>query len=193
MRKERKNIILNLPNILSLTRILLVPVFAGLMILRKTPEAFAVFLLAGFTDILDGFSARVLHLKTKLGALLDPAADKLLMTASFILLTIPGLSSPNVIPIWLTTVVIGRDLLIASGALILFKVRGQKTFPPSIPGKASTVCQMAVISLVLFFNLIKFRPPHLCWLYFLTLAITVLSLAPYVKWALGIMFSPKKN
>jgi cardiolipin synthase len=120
--------------------------------------------------------------------LLDPAADKLLITASFILLTIPGLNSPNVIPLWLTVVVIGRDLFIVSAAILLFKLRGQKTFPPSIPGKASTVCQIIVVLLVLLFNLAKVSPPFLAWLYFLTIALVILSTLDYSKFGLRIMF-----
>jgi cardiolipin synthase len=188
MREREKSVWLALPNIISLVRIFLIPVFVLMMIWRKTSEAFAILLLAGFTDVLDGFMARALKQRTKLGTLLDPAADKLLITASFILLTIPRLNSPNVIPLWLTMIVIGRDLLIVSGAFLLFKLRGQKTFPPSIPGKASTVCQIIVVLLVLLFNLAKATPPFLVWLYFLTLALVILSTLHYSKFGLRIMF-----
>lgn len=188
MREGEKSVWLALPNIISLVRILLIPVFVLMMIWRKTSEAFAVLLLAGFTDVLDGFTARALGLRTKLGALLDPAADKLLITASFILLTIPRLNSPNVIPLWLTMIVIGRDLVIASGAFLLFKLRGQKTFPPSIPGKASTVCQIIVVLLVLLFNLARVSSHFLVWFYFLTLALVILSTLHYSRFGLRIMF-----
>lgn len=188
MREREKSVWLALPNIISLFRILLIPVFVLMMTWRKTLEAFAVLALAGFTDVLDGFLARFLRQRTKLGALLDPAADKLLITASFITLTIPRLNSPNVIPLWLTMIVIGRDLLIVSGAFLLFKMRGQKTFPPSIPGKASTVCQIIVVLLVLLFNLAKVSSPFLVWLYFLTLALVILSTLHYSKLGLRIMF-----
>lgn len=188
MREGEKSVWLALPNIISLVRILLIPVFVLMMIWRKTSEAFAVLLLAGFTDVLDGFTARALGLRTKLGALLDPAADKLLITASFILLTFPRLNSPNVIPLWLTMIVIGRDLLIVSGAFLLFKLRGQKTFPPSIPGKASTVCQIIVVLLVLLFNLAKVSSHFLVWFYFLTLALVILSTLHYSRFGLRIMF-----
>lgn len=188
MREGEKSVWLALPNIISLVRILLIPVFVLMMIWRKTSEAFAVLLLAGFTDVLDGFTARALRQRTKLGTLLDPAADKLLITASFILLTIPRLNSPNVIPLWLTMIVIGRDLLIVSGAFLLFKLRGQKTFPPSIPGKASTVCQIIVVLLVLLFNLAKVSSYFLVWFYFLTLALVILSTLHYSRFGLRIMF-----
>ena len=193
MRKEEKNSLFNLPNILSLIRILLIPVFLVLMFQRKMLEAFIVFLFAGFTDILDGFTARLWHLKTKLGALLDPAADKLLMTASFIVLTLPSLNLSNTIPLWLTTAVVGRDLFLVSSAFIAYKLRGQKSFPPSTLGKTCTVCQVTIILLVLFFNSIKTSPPYLIWLYVLTLVLTLLSAVHYSYIGYKIFFPHQKS
>ncbi len=193
MRKEEKNSLLNLPNILSLLRILLIPVFLALMIQGKVMEASAVFFFAGFTDVLDGFAARLLHQKTKIGALLDPAGDKLLMTSAFIVLTIPSLNSPHIIPLWLTTVVISRDLFIVSSAFALYKLRGQKTFLPSLWGKSSTVCQFMVLILVLFFNSFQISFPYLRLLYFLTLAFTLLSGAHYSYIGFRIISLPKKS
>ena len=193
MRKEEKNSLFNLPNILSFLRILLIPIFLVLMFHRKIPEAFAVFLLAGITDVLDGLAARIWHQKTRIGALLDPAADKLLMTASFIVLTVPALNSPNFIPLWLTTVVIGRDLLIVSSAFVIYKLRGQKTFNPSILGKASTVCQFTVIFLVLLFNSIRILSPYLNLLYLLTLSLTLLSAVHYSYVGFRMISLPKRS
>lgn len=193
MRKEEKNSLLNLPNILSLLRILLIPVFLALMIRGKVMEASAVFFLAGFTDVLDGFAARLLHQKTKIGALLDPAGDKLLMTSAFIVLTIPSLNSPHIIPLWLTIVVISRDLFIVSSAFALYKLRGQKTFLPSLWGKSSTVCQFMVLILVLFFNSFQISFPYLRLLYFLTLALTLLSGAHYFYIGFRIISVPKRS
>jgi len=193
MRKEEKNSLLNLPNILSLFRILLIPVFLALMIRGKVMEASAVFFFAGFTDVLDGLAARLLHQKTKIGALLDPAGDKLLMTSAFIVLTIPSLNSPHIIPLWLTIAVISRDLFIVSSAFALYKLRGQKTFLPSFWGKSSTVCQFMVLILVLFFNSFQISFPYLPLLYFLTLALTLLSGAHYFYIGFRIISLPKKS
>lgn len=193
MRKEEKNSLLNLPNILSLLRILLIPVFLALMIQGKVMEASAVFFFAGFTDVLDGFAARLLHQRTKIGALLDPAGDKLLMTSAFIVLTIPSLNSPHIIPLWLTIVVISRDLFIVSSAFALYKLRGQKTFLPSIWGKSSTVCQFMVLILVLFFNSFQISFPYLRLLYFLTLALTLLSGVHYSYIGFRIISVPKRS
>ncbi len=193
MRKEEKNSLLNLPNILSLLRILLIPVFLVLMIRGKVMEASAVFFFAGFTDVLDGFAARLFHQRTKIGALLDPAGDKLLMTSAFIVLTIPSLNSPHIIPLWLTIAVISRDLFIVSSAFALYKLRGQKTFPPSIWGKSSTVCQFMVLILVLFFNSFQISFPYLRLLYFLTLALTLLSGVHYSHIGFRIISVPKRS
>jgi len=193
MRKEDKNSLLNIPNILSLLRILLIPVFVVLMIQRKIMAASAVFFFAGFTDVLDGFAARLLHQKTKIGALLDPAGDKLLMTSAFIVLTIPSLNFPHIIPLWLTIAVISRDLLIVSSAFALYKLRGQKSFPPSVLGKSSTVCQFMVLILVLLFNSFQISFPYLSLLYFLTLALTLLSGIHYSYIGFRIMSVPRKG
>lgn len=192
MNRGKKSTVLNPPNLLSLLRILLIPVFLFLMVKRKNQEAFVVFLIAGFTDVLDGFTARVWNMKTKIGAFLDPAADKLLMTASFIILTIPSLNSPNVIPLWLTMTVIGRDLLIASAAFILYLLRGQKTFKPTLLGKSCTVLQVMVIIIVLFLNTRQVSLPLLIWLYLLTLLFTVLSAVDYSFIGIRMLNRPKE-
>jgi cardiolipin synthase len=193
MRKEKKSSFLNLPNILSLLRILLIPVFLVLMIQGKIVEASAVFFFAGFTDVLDGFAARLLHQETKIGALLDPAGDKLLMTSAFIVLTIPSLNSPHIIPLWLTIIVISRDLFIVSSAFALYKLQGQKSFPPSLLGKSSTVCQFMVLILVLFFNSFQISFSYMHLLYFLTLVLTLLSGMHYSYIGFRIISLPRKS
>lgn len=192
MKEKKKSDWLKLPNVLSLLRILLIPVFLILMVNRKTTEAFYVFLFAGLTDVLDGFAARILHQKTKIGAILDPAADKLLMTASFIILSIPALNSPNVIPSWLTFSVIGRDLLIASAALALYMLKGQKTFLPSLLGKTCTVLQVMVPLLVLLLNTRQISSPLLLWFYYLTLLFTLLSAVHYAFIGYRMLSQPRE-
>ena len=163
------------PNIISIARILLIPLFLFMLIQNNKLGALIVFFIAASTDFLDGIAARLLNQKSSLGALLDPAGDKLLMTSGIIALSLPSLSSPNVIPIWLTVAVIGRDLYIVWGAFMLYRRIGRKTFPPIITGKLSTVCQMSVLVLVLLLNTLNTSPWFLLWFYLLTLAFTVLS------------------
>lgn len=175
MTDKNKDIILNIPNLLSISRILLVPVFLLLIVQQKTTAALIVFAVAASTDFLDGIAARALNQKTKLGTYLDPAGDKLLMTASFIILSFPSLNHPNVIPLWLTKIVIGRDLFIVFNALVLYKLIGQTDFPPSLAGKICTICQMGVLLVVLFFNTIQTSSVFFEGLYILTAALTLLS------------------
>ena len=164
-----------IPNFISIARILLIPLFLVMLIQDNKLGALVVFFIAASTDFLDGLAARLLNQKTKLGALLDPAGDKLLMLSGIIALSLPSLSSPNVIPIWLTIAVIGRDLYIVWGAFMLYKRIGRQTFPPIITGKISTVCQMSMLVLVLLLNTQNSSPPFLLWFYLLTLVFTLFS------------------
>ena len=168
-----------LPNLLSASRIVLTPVFVGLMVAHKAWPAFWVFLAAGATDALDGLTARWLGLKTTLGLWLDPIGDKVLLTAAFIVLTIPELGRPNALPLWLTAICVGRDAVIAAGALAILAIRGRRNFHPVLAGKASTVCQVIVLYLVLFANAVGRSPGALAWLYVLTAALTAASFVQY--------------
>lgn len=192
MDNKEINRFLTLPNILSISRILLVPLFLVMATQGNAFGALAVFLLAGSTDLLDGFIARQWHQRTKIGALLDPAADKLLATPSFIVLSLPSLNLPNTIPMWLTISVISRDVLIGTGTLVAFKLRGQKRFDPSIFGKASTACQFSVIFFVLLFNYAQISPPYLSSLYFATLLFTLISGIHYVAIGFKMIFPQKQ-
>jgi cardiolipin synthase (CMP-forming) len=171
--------ILALPNLLSLARILLTPVFIAMMVQKKTWAAFLVFLAAGATDALDGFAARRLRLRTNLGLWLDPLGDKVLLTAAFVVLTLPALGQPNALPFWLTAICIGRDVAIALGALIIIALRGVRTFKPTLIGKASTICQVLVLYVVLYSNAAGRSPEALAWLYVLTAALAAASWAQY--------------
>lgn len=179
--ERKKEKIVNLPNLISVSRILLIPVFIHMVLVHRPAGAFWVFLIASSTDFLDGIAARMLNQKTRLGALLDPAGDKLFMTAAFIVLTFPTLNSPNVIPLWLTVGVIGRDVTIVAGSFYLYLRIGQKSFPPTLVGKTSTVCQFTVLCVVLLLNMFSSHAPQLLWFYILTLILTLWSGSQYVR------------
>jgi len=178
--EERSSKILTLPNILSLMRILLTPVFIWATVQRRSWLAFGVFLLAGATDALDGFTARHFRLKTNVGLWLDPLGDKTLLTAAFVVLTFPRWSTPNTLPLWLTVICVGRDVLIALGALIFVWIRGRTQFRPSLLGKASTVFGVVVLLVVLVLNGLGMSLGSLGILYFLTAALTGLSGVHYI-------------
>jgi cardiolipin synthase len=185
--------IVTVPNLISAFRILLVPVFLRAIFAHRAAEALVVFIAASLTDLLDGFIARVWHQRSKLGTVLDPAGDKLLMTASYIVLTIPALAIPNSIPLWLTILVFARDLLIVAGAFFAFKRWGQKTFMPSLLGKASTACQVATVFLVLWLNHLGITAGYMPWIYILTLLVTFVSGTHYFVYGLRVLREHRKQ
>lgn len=135
---------MNVPNILTLFRMLLVPIFVIFLLYGHPRYAFLTFLLAGMTDALDGFIARAFHQKTILGAYLDPVADKLLLVTSYIMLAVIGL-----LPAWLSVLVISRDIVILLGILVLFINNKNIEIRPTIIGKISTFTQIATVIIAL--------------------------------------------
>lgn len=133
-----------IPNLLSLTRIGLVPILLVLLQSHQYAWALCVFMLAGITDGLDGYIARRFDAKTKLGALLDPIADKCLLVASYVML-----GSLSLIPFWLMIVVVFRDIVIVSGYLLLVIFFGKIEIRPLLISRVNTVLQIFYILLVL--------------------------------------------
>jgi cardiolipin synthase (CMP-forming) len=136
---------LNLPNCLTLFRILTIPIFLEFLAYHLYREALVVFIIGGLTDFLDGFIARRMKQQTALGAYLDPVADKLLVITSFIMLgAIEG------IPMWLAVVVVVRDILILIGfAVIYVLVDEQLQVKPTLVGKWSTTLQLLTLGVAL--------------------------------------------
>jgi cardiolipin synthase len=186
-RPERRPEVLLLPNLISLARIGLAPVFVVLTIQGRTWPAFWVFLVAGATDALDGFAARTLKQRSELGLWLDPMGDKVLLTAAFVVLTIPALAQPTTLPLWLTGLCIGRDAAIALGAVIIMALRGVQTFKPGLIGKASTICQVFLIYIVLFLNATGRTHGALRWLFLLTAVLAAASFVQYAVRGVGLL------
>ncbi len=135
---------MNLPNVLSVFRLLVTAFFILLAVYGRYRLALALFVLQAISDLLDGFFARRMGAKTTLGAYLDPLADKVMLASSYIVLSLQG-----IIPYALTVVVIVRDIVISAGFLLLFK-KGLKVSPaPSFISKATTVFQMLTVVYVL--------------------------------------------
>jgi CDP-diacylglycerol--glycerol-3-phosphate 3-phosphatidyltransferase len=140
----------NLPNLLSLFRILLVPILVVVLLTKFDHKEFVglgLFLLAALTDFLDGYLARRNQQITRLGKLLDPAADKILTSAAFISLVE---MNPEVTPSWMVTVIISREF--AVGALRSFAASEQVVIAAGWSGKVKTVTQIVAISLLIFYN-----------------------------------------
>jgi len=125
-------------NQLTLLRMLLIPVFAICVIYDYLGPALAVFATAGLTDLLDGLIARRAGQKTTLGAWLDPMADKLLLVTTFVVLTLPLEHLTSRLPLWLTVLVISRDVCIVATVAIVNLAVGRRTFAPSLFGKIAT-------------------------------------------------------
>ena len=144
--------ILTVPNLLTFLRMALIPVFASLLFYGKSHWALAVFLIAGISDGIDGFIARRFKQQSELGTIIDPIADKLLMTTAFVVLSLPGVMEPVrflPIPFWVTAAVIGRDVLIVTVAVAIVTMTGFRGFRPSWLGKLSTFVQVVAVTLVL--------------------------------------------
>ena len=167
-------------NQLTILRMAFIPAFVILVVYNQLGWAFLIFLLAGITDGLDGLIARLLHQKTTLGALLDPIADKLLLTSSFVILSVKDLGLSNILPLWLTITVISRDIFLVTSALIIMLSTGHRNFPPSFYGKASTLIQLVTVTFVLFLNYKTYTTQWLLLLYILTGAITIISGMHYI-------------
>jgi len=136
----------NIPNMLSVTRILLTPLFVICLIRDMFYPAAAVFAIAGISDALDGFFARWFNQRTVLGAYLDPIADKILLMSAFVCLAIL-----KVIPPWLTVIVISRDIIIVIGFAVSEITNIALEIRPRLPSKCTTVAQMLTVFFALLF------------------------------------------
>ena len=137
---------MGLANWLTIVRILLIPVFVTCLVYNRTVLALVTFVVAGVTDMMDGYIARTRGTKTRLGAFLDPLADKLLLTVSFVTLTY---KFSKILPFWLTAIVLSRDLLLILVAVLIMLTGGQIHPAPTSLGKLSTVFQMVTVGAAL--------------------------------------------
>ena len=138
------SVIQSLPNLLSLARLLCAPYLFWLLWRGHFRIALIVMFLAGLTDAFDGYLARRLKVSSRIGEVLDPIADKVLLTGAYL-----GLWLAGAIPVWLAAIVLGRDviILIAAGVGLLFS-KAPRRFPPSLWGKLSTIAQMGFVVMV---------------------------------------------
>ena len=143
---------LTVANQLTLFRMLLIPALVILVVYGMNGWALVVFVTAGVTDALDGLLARRWSQPTTLGALLDPMADKLLLISTFVVLTLPELDLPNRFPVWLTVLVISRDVIIVVTVAVVNLAIGRRTFPPSTFGKLATLIYIVAIAVTLLYN-----------------------------------------
>ncbi len=131
---------INIPNTLTIFRIILVPVFLYLLFEDRLGPALAVFVAAGVTDAVDGFIARTFNRRTEFGANLDPFADKLLLVSAYV-----ALGAKGMVPLWLCAPVILRDAVLLSGVLILRGTGRKVVISPTISGKLTTFLQISTV------------------------------------------------
>ena len=168
---------MNVPNLLSLFRILITFFFILAVYYNRLDYALYLFILQGLTDLLDGFIARVMSTKTNLGAYLDPIADKTMLLAAFIMLSIK-----NIVPVWLPALIILKDLIVAIGFFILYRL-GRTIKPvPSIFGKITTTCQIVTVLFILLIQIFSWSNVRVYSdaLIFVTAFFTVLAGSHYV-------------
>ena len=172
--------IFTLANQLTLLRMLLIPAFVLLVVYGYLGWALVVFLVAGATDAFDGLAARTAGQNTSLGAWLDPAADKLLLVTTFVVLTLPNLGLTNRIPIWLTVLIISRDVGIVLTVAIVNLAMGPRTFRPSLLGKAATAFFIVTCVVLMYFNYLGMTSPIVDAFIWGSLVITLASGIDYV-------------
>jgi cardiolipin synthase len=177
-------------NQLTLLRMLLIPAFVLLVVYGRPGWALIVFAIAGITDGLDGLIARMTGQKTSLGAFLDPMADKLLLVTTFVVLSIPTIGMTNPIPLWLTVLVISRDVVIVLTVAIVNLAVGRRTFRPSVYGKIATATYILTVTVVMFFNYLGRTSFVVSACIYLSLAITLLSGFHYIAHAARIINEP---
>jgi len=172
----------HLPSLLSAARLAMAPWVVVLILRGNNLAVLGWFFAAAITDALDGWLARRLHAESAFGQILDPVADKILLSAAYV-----ALAMVAAIPWWLAGLVLGRDVLIllfAAGALIFTKTR--RSFPPSVWGKLSTIAQMGfVVGVVLDLAGLALPVAFLGWV---TAAVTVVSAVDYARLAMRPSF-----
>jgi cardiolipin synthase len=170
---------LTFANQLTILRIVLIPAFVLLVVYGRLGAALLVFMTAGATDALDGLIARRAGQRTSLGAWLDPMADKLLLVTTFIVLTLPAIPLTNHLPLWLTVVVISRDVVILAVVAIVNLAVGPRTFRPSMLGKATTAAFILTSVAIMYFNYRRETSLLVDIGIWASLALTIVSAADY--------------
>jgi len=190
--------IVTVPNLLTMFRMALIPVFVSLLFSRKFSWALGVFVLAGLTDGLDGLLARKLNQGSQLGTILDPIADKLLLVTSFIVLSVPAIAPQPLprhfpIPFWVTVVVISRDIFIVVGAAAINIVTGFSSFRPSWLGKINTTVQILAIAAILIAASFPSLSGYLPTVYTTVFGFTVLSGIHYIFFASRLLNEERRQ
>lgn len=182
MHSGRTNKTINIPNALTLARLLLTPLFVILLIRGQLKPALMIFFLAGLSDGLDGLIARWFDQRTILGAYLDPVADKALLMSSYICLGVLG-----IIPSWLAVVVLSRDIMIVIGIAMLTLTEKKYHIRPSRISKCTTLFQLLTVAIALMTTGSVYPQLLLKSLFWLTATLTTVSGLHYIYIGMHIL------
>jgi cardiolipin synthase len=167
---------LNIPNLITLARIILVPVVVWAIASGQLRLAFLLFMAAAISDAVDGFLAKRFGMKTELGAYLDPLADKVLIVSIYVTLGITG-----VIPLWIVILVVSRDFMILGAIMLSWVVARPVKIKPLVVGKLNTAAQIVYPGLVLAANGYSLNiEPVLTLVMALVAVLTLLSVGLYL-------------
>ena len=161
---------MNIPNSLTILRILLIPCYVGLLVYGRFDEALIVLLVAGLTDALDGAVARMKNQYTRLGAVLDPLADKMLLISGFV-----TLSLIHLVPSWVTILVVSRDVILMLGTAVAHFTDSRIDITPTFLGKGTTFLQLSYVVMVIFLTSRRIDLSVMLPLLFGMIAFTLLS------------------
>jgi cardiolipin synthase len=167
--------VLSIPNSITFIRIVIIPVFVTALVYNRVDYALFLFIVASISDMLDGLLARMTNQQTRLGAFLDPLADKFLLMTSFILFSVYGW-----IPMWMTITVISRDLIVTLGWLLLYLLYNITKVEPSLTGKAAIAAQLVLIAYALFSRTFRGLPPPEGWMLIIVTLLTIISGLQYI-------------
>ncbi|MBI4691383.1 MAG: CDP-alcohol phosphatidyltransferase family protein [Nitrospirae bacterium] len=167
--------VLNLPNTLTIARIVIIPLFITAVLYGRYDYALYLFIIAALTDTLDGLIARLTNQKTVLGTFLDPLADKFLLVTSFIVFSINGW-----LPKWLTITIISRDIIVITGWLLIYLITHTSKVEPTITGKTAIAMQLILLCYVLLDVNIASLPDIHTVLIWITAVVTIISGLHYI-------------
>lgn len=169
--------LVNLPNLITMGRLISVPIVVWMILTKQMTPALILFAIAGVSDALDGFLARAFKSRTQLGAYLDPIADKALLVGTFLALGVRGH-----IELWVVILVIFRDIMIVGGILLLFLMRKPTEMNPLMISKINTVAQLLFLFYIMCFLSLGWGSEQISTILGYIIAITtVLSGGAYVK------------
>ncbi len=181
-----------LANLVTICRIILIIPFLYFINEGRFAVALTIFFIASITDYIDGYLAKNYNQQSRLGQVLDPAADKLLTTASFVVMALPRDNFAS-LPLWLVVAVIGRDLLIVVGSWIIYLLTKFKEFKATALGRINTFLEMGLVFWFLVFHTANWLTSLLPTLYLVVLASVLVSGGEYVLMGVRILRSHRKN